>query len=67
MRDYSGRLNFIVCVISIIFILHSTGDMTSYIIVCQNSVKNIKPGKVSKLIGRAIVRKYEKKRILIDP
>jgi hypothetical protein len=41
--------------------------MSSYYIILKNLIKAIKQGKISKVVGRAIIRKLKKKGLPVDP
>ena len=61
-----GRCNFVICIVSILYIL-SNNDYSSFYIMMKNLIAAIRSGKISKAMGRLIVRRLKKKNVLIDP
>ena len=67
LKTVNGRLNFVLCIVFICYAFVSIGDSSSYHILLRNLIKAIKQGKISKVVGRAIIRKLRKKGIPVDP
>ena len=61
-----GRRNFVLCIVFILYIL-SFQNPSSFFVLMRSLIKAIREGRISKKIGRLIVRKLRKKGILIDP
>lgn len=66
LRTPSGRLNFTLCIVFVLYIL-SSQNLSSFYIMMKNLIKAIQEGRISKRIGRLIVRKLKKKGIVVDP
>jgi len=66
LKTWSERLHLVLCIVSILYIL-SVQNTSSFYSLISKLIKAIKEGKISKLVGRAIIRKLRKKGILIDP
>ena len=66
LKTQSGRRNFVLCIVFIIYIL-SIQNPSSFYIMMQSLIKAIREGKISKVMGRLIVRRLRKKGILVDP
>jgi hypothetical protein len=66
LETLDGRVNFVLCTVFMLHIL-STQDMSSYYIILKNLIKAIREGKISKVVGRAIIMKLRKRGLLIDP
>jgi len=66
LKTQSGRRNFVICIVFILYIL-ATNDHSSFYIMMRSLIKAIREGKISKAMARLIVRKLKKKGILIDP
>jgi hypothetical protein len=66
LKTYTGRVRFVLCMVSIL-IIFATQDISSYYILLQNLLKAIREGRISKVVGRAIVKKLQKKGFLVDP
>jgi hypothetical protein len=62
----NGRIAFVLCIVFVLYIL-SIQNPSSFYILLKNLIKAIKEGRISKAIGRAIVRRLKKKGIAIDP
>ena len=62
-----GRIRFVLCVVSILWILSDAKDFTSLHILMQNLLRAIKSGKISKRLGRLIIRRLLRKGIPVDP
>ena len=67
LKTVNGRLNFVLCIVFICYAFVSIGDSSNYHILLRNLIKAIKQGKISKVVGRAIIRKLRKKGIPVDP
>lgn len=66
LKTSPGRRNFVLCIVFIIYILF-TNHRSSFYIMMKNLIKAIQEGKISKPMGRFIVRKLRKKGVPIDP
>ena len=65
LKTQSGRRNFVLCIVFIIYTL-SIQNPSSFYIMMQSLIKAIREGKISRVIGRLIVRRLRKRGILID-
>ena len=65
ISDRIKPLNFIICLISLLLIL-AILDPASYALLLRYLIEAIKEGKISKRLGRLVVRKLKRKRLLID-
>jgi hypothetical protein len=66
LKTASGRLNFVLCIVSILSVF-SIQDMASYHIILKNLIKAIKEGRIPKIVGRAIIRIPLKRGLLVNP
>lgn len=66
LKTMNGRINFILCMVFILYILAIQSPSTYYILL-QNLIKAIKEGKISKAMGRLLVRRLQKKGVPLDP
>jgi hypothetical protein len=66
LKTMNGRIAFVLCIGFVLYIL-SIQNPSSFYILVKNLIKAIKEGRISKAIGRAIVRRLKKKGIAIDP
>jgi hypothetical protein len=66
LKTATGRCNFVLCIVFILYIF-STQNMSSYYIILKNLIKAIKEGKISKVVARAIIKKLERNGVLVDP
>lgn len=66
LKTADGRVNFVLCIVFILYIF-STESMSSYYVILKNLLKAIKEGRVSKIVGRTIIRKLKKRGLPIDP
>jgi hypothetical protein len=66
LKTADGRVSFVLCMVFVLYIL-STHNISSYHILLKNLIEAIKKGKISKIVGRAIIRKLRKKGLPIDP
>jgi hypothetical protein len=66
LKTMNGRVTFVLCIVLVLYIL-SIQNPSGFLILLNNLIKAIKEGKISKAIGRVIVRKLQKKGIAIDP
>jgi hypothetical protein len=66
LKTFNGRINFVLCIVFVLSIL-SIQNTSGFYILLKNLIKAIKEGRISKAIGRAIVRKLQKKGIAVDP
>ncbi len=66
LKTLSGRRNFVLCIVFILYIL-ATNHHSSFYIMMRSLIKAIREGKISKAMARLIVRRLRKKGILIDP
>ena len=66
LTTVTGQCNFVICIVSILYIL-SNNNYSSFYIMMQNLIAAIRSGKISKAMGRLIVRRLKKKNVLIDP
>jgi len=67
LKTAKGRINFVLCIVSILYIFSELQDMSTYHIILKNLIKAIKEGRISKKIGRLIVRRLQRQGLLIDP
>jgi hypothetical protein len=61
-----GRLNFVLCLVFIIYLL-SIYAPGSYHIILRKLIEAIKQGKISKKLARLIIRRLQRKGVLIEP
>lgn len=66
LKTTNGRINFALCLVFVLWIL-SIQNPSSFYILLKNLIKAIKEGRISKEIGRLIVRRLQKKGVPIDP
>ena len=66
LKTMNGRIAFVLCIVFVLYIL-SIQNPSSFYILLKNLIKAIKEGRISKAIGRSIVRRLKKKGINIDP
>lgn len=66
LKTMNGRVTFVLCIVLILYIL-SIQNQSGFIILLKNLIRAIREGKISKAIGRAIVRRLQKKGVDIDP
>lgn len=62
-----GCIRFVLCVVSILRILFDAKDFTSLHILMQNVLKAIKSVRISKRLGRLIVKRLLRKGVIVDP
>ena len=65
LKTMTGRVTFVLCIVFILYIL-SNQNPSSFYILLKNLIKAIKEGRISKAIGRSIVRRLQKKGIAVD-
>ena len=61
-----GRRNFMLCIVFIIYILF-INHHSSFYLMMKSLIKAIREGKITKPMGRFIIRKLRKKGVPIDP
>ena len=66
LKTPSGRLNFVLCTVAIIYILFVNGH-SSFYIAMRSLIKAIREGKISKAMARLLIRKLRRKGVPIDP
>lgn len=66
LKTMNGRIGFVLCIVSVLYIL-SIQNPSGFYILLKNLIQAIKEGRISKAIGRSIVRILQKKGIAIDP
>ena len=66
LKTRFGRQNFIICIVFVIFILFSN-QHSSFYLMMESLIKAIREGRITKPMGRLIVRKLRKKGVPIDP
>lgn len=66
LKTAHGRMTFVICIVFVLYVL-SFQNRSGFYILFRNLIKAIKEGKISKAMGRVIVRKLKKKGIVIDP
>ena len=66
LKTPSGRRNFVLCIVFIIYVLSTTGHSSLYIIM-KRLIEAIREGKIGKAMGRLIVRRLRKQGVPIDP
>ena len=66
LKTMNGRIAFVLCIVFVLYIL-SIQNPSGFYILLKNLIKAIKEGRISKAIGRSIVRRLKKKGIAIDP
>ena len=66
LKTMNGRIAFVLCIVFVLYIL-SIQNPSGFYILLKNLIKAIKEGRISKAIGRSIVRRLKKKGINIDP
>jgi hypothetical protein len=66
LKTMNGRIGFVLCIVFVLYIL-SMQNPSGFYILLENLIQAIKEGRISKAIGRSIVRRLQKKGIAIDP
>ena len=66
LKTVNGRIAFVLCIVFVLYIL-SIQNPSGFYILLKNLIKAIKEGRISKAMGRSIVRRLQKKGIAIDP
>ena len=66
LKTMNGRITFVLCIVFVLYVLSIQNPSGFYILV-KNLIRAIKEKKISKAIGRCIVRRLQKKGIAIDP
>ena len=66
LKTINGRVTFVFCIVFILYIL-SIQNPSGFYILLKSLKKAVEEGRVSKAIGRAIIRRLKKKGIAIDP
>lgn len=66
LKTMTGRANFVICIVFILYIL-SNQNSSGFYILLKNLIEAIREGRISKPIGRAIVRKLQKDGICVNP
>lgn len=66
LKTINGRITFVLCIVFVLYIL-SIQNPSGFYILLKNLMKAIKEGRISKAIGRSIVRRLQKKGIVVDP
>lgn len=66
LKTMTGRINFVLCIVFVLYIL-SNQNPSGFYILLKNLIKAIKEGRISKAIGRSIIRRLQKKGIAVDP
>ena len=66
LKTMNGRITFLLCIVFVLYIL-SIQNPSRFYILLKNLIKASKEGRISKPIGRSIVRRLKKKGIAIDP
>jgi hypothetical protein len=66
LKTMNGRIGFVLCIVFVLYIL-SIQNPSGFYILLENLIQAIKEGRISKAIGRSIVRRLQKKGVAIDP
>jgi hypothetical protein len=66
LQTVNGRIGFVLCIVFLLYIL-SIQNPSGFYILLENLIQSIKEGRISKAMGRSIVRRLQKKGIPIDP
>jgi hypothetical protein len=66
LKTINGRTGFLLCIVFVLSIL-SIQNQSGFYILLKNLIQAVKEGRISKEIGRCIVRRLRKKGIPIDP
>jgi hypothetical protein len=66
LRTMNGRTNFILCMILLLYLL-SSQNTASYFILLRRLLKAIRQGKISKAMARFIIKRLQKKGLILDP
>lgn len=66
LKTADKRISFILCMVCILYTF-SIHNPSGYFIILKNLIASIKEGRISKIVGRAIVRRLKKRGLLIDP
>lgn len=61
-----GRLNFLLCIVLLLFVLAST-NYSSYYILIRNLIRAVNEGKIFQETARVISRRFKIKGINSDP
>jgi len=62
-----GRIRCVLCMVSMLYLSFSSNEIANFHILMQNLLKAIKSGKISKRLGRLMVRRLLRKNIPVDP
>ena len=66
LKTISRRVAFVLCIVFVLYIF-SIQNPAGFCILLENLIKAIKEGRISKAIGRSVVRRLQKKGVAIDP
>ena len=66
LKTMNGRITFVLCIVFVLYIL-SIQNTSGFYILLKNLIKAIKEGRISKEIGRSIIKRLQKKGIAVDP
>lgn len=65
LKTRSGRINFMICMVSICSILRFTNS-SSFCLMIEGLIKAIREGRISKAMGRFILRRLERLGIIVN-
>jgi hypothetical protein len=66
LKTADRRLKFVICLVFMLSIF-SIHNMSAYHILLKTLIKAIKEGRISKVVGRAIIRQLRKKGLSVTP
>ena len=66
LKTLNGRITFVLCIVFVLYIL-SIQNSSGFYILLKNLIKAMKEGRISKTMGRAIVKRLQKRGIALDP
>lgn len=66
LKTADRRLKFVICLVFMLSIF-SVHNMSAYHILLKTLIKAIKEGRISKVVGRAIIRQLRKKGLSVSP
>jgi len=66
LRTANDRVKFVLCILAILLAFSSL-NMTNYYLIINSLIQAIREGKISKVVGRAIIRKLRRQGLPIHP
>jgi hypothetical protein len=66
LKIENGRRTFVLCLLLILYLL-SIHNTSGYYIILKNLIKSIKEKRISKAVGRLIIRRLKNRGLIVDP